>query len=175
MSVWLADAFTKLRSHQFCEPISRSSGLIAGQSQWYVLSKVSSNQATSSGSKTTGGSRIRTEGAKRAEILAAATDRFGRDGYEKTRWADIAGDVGVGPTALYHYFESKHHCLYVIIDQAIEDFRARFTAIATADADPEPALLAVLDDCFDLSSRRPPQPAPRRRTGAALDPARAAA
>ena len=117
------------------------------------LPKVSSNQASSSGSKTTGGSRVRTEGAKRAEILAAATDRFGRDGYEQTRWADIAGDVGVGPTALYHYFESKHHCLYVIIDQAIEDFRARFTAIATANADPEPALLAVLDDCFDLSVR----------------------
>jgi len=23
---------------------------------------------------------------------------------------DIAADVGVGPTALYHYFESKQHC-----------------------------------------------------------------
>jgi AcrR family transcriptional regulator len=51
----------------------------------------------------------RHEGAKRAEILDAATDRFGRDGYEDTKWADIAADVGVGPTALYHYFESKQH------------------------------------------------------------------
>ena len=57
--------------------------------------------------------------SKRDEILAAA-DRFGRDGYEDTKWADIAADVGVGPTALYHYFESKQHCLYVIMDQAIE-------------------------------------------------------
>src|SRR6476619_7114663 len=62
----------------------------------------------------------RHEGAKRAEILDAATDRFGRDGYEDTKWADIAADVGVGPTALYHYFESKQHCLYVIMDQALE-------------------------------------------------------
>jgi len=46
------------------------------------------------------GSR-RGEGVKRREILAAATARFGRDGYENTKWADIAADVGVGPTALY--------------------------------------------------------------------------
>ena len=100
------------------------------------------------------GGRGRGEGVKRQEILAAATARFGRDGYENTKWADIAGDVGVGPTALYHYFESKQHCLYVIIDQAIEDFRARF------DGDhrrrtriPSRRSLAVLEDCFDLGVR----------------------
>ena len=64
--------------------------------------------------------------SKRLEILAAATDRFGRDGYEHTKWADIAADIGVGATALYHYFESKQHCLYEIMDEAIEDFRCRF-------------------------------------------------
>src|SRR4051794_18250056 len=68
---------------------------------------------------------------KRKEILAAATARFGRDGYEHTKWADVAADVGVGPTALYHYFESKLHCLYVIVDEAIEDFRGRFVALTT--------------------------------------------
>ena len=46
------------------------------------------------------------EGAKRDEIIDAATRRFGRDGYENTRWADIASDVGVSPTALYHYQDS---------------------------------------------------------------------
>jgi len=96
--------------------------------------------------------RSRREGSKRQEILAAATERFGRDGYEDTRWADIAADVGVGATALYHYFESKQHCLFVIMDEAIEDFRARFTDItARDDADPVRALVAVLRDCFELS------------------------
>ena len=61
---------------------------------------------------------------KRQEILAAATARFGRDGYENTKWADIAADVGVGPTALYHYFESKQHCLYEIMDEAIDGLPA---------------------------------------------------
>jgi TetR/AcrR family transcriptional regulator, cholesterol catabolism regulator len=97
--------------------------------------------------------RPRLEGIKRLEILAAATERFGRDGYEDTKWADIAADVGVGPTALYHYFESKQHCLFVIIDQAIEDFRARFEARTAAHRDPTEALVDVLQDCFQLSDR----------------------
>jgi AcrR family transcriptional regulator len=97
--------------------------------------------------------RTRVEGTKRLEILAAATERFGRDGYEYTKWADIAADIGVGPTALYHYFESKQHCLFVIIDQAIEDFRVRFEAITAAHRDPTDALVAVLQDCFQLSDR----------------------
>jgi AcrR family transcriptional regulator len=94
--------------------------------------------------------RARVEGAKRREILAAATERFGRNGYEDTKWADIASDVGVGPTALYHYFESKQHCLYVIMDQAIEGFRSRFELLST-DADSLQALVSVMEDCFELS------------------------
>lgn len=93
----------------------------------------------------------RPDGAKRAAILSAATERFGRDGYEHTKWADIAADVGVGPTALYHYFESKRHCLYVLIDEAIDDFRRRFVAVTADTDDPLQALAAVLEDVFDLT------------------------
>jgi AcrR family transcriptional regulator len=96
----------------------------------------------------------RRDGGKRQEILAAATDRFGRDGYEHTKWADIAHDVGVGPTALYHYFESKQHCLFEIMDEAIEDFRSSFVAITTEERDPARALAAVMADGFDLSEQQ---------------------
>jgi TetR/AcrR family transcriptional regulator, cholesterol catabolism regulator len=90
--------------------------------------------------------------AKRDEILAAATERFGRDGYEDTKWADIAADVGVGPTALYHYFESKQHCLYVIMDLAIESFRARFEELTAGDdTDSLEALARVMADTFDIT------------------------
>src|SRR5437763_9355197 len=90
----------------------------------------------------------RTDGAKRAEILDAATDRFGRDGYEDTKWADIAADVGVGPTALYHYFESKQHCLFVIMDQAIDGFHSRFRDLAGTHPGHLDALVSILRDCF---------------------------
>ncbi len=95
----------------------------------------------------------RHDGAKRQGILAAATDRFGRDGYEDTKWADIAADVGVGPTALYHYFESKQHCLFVIMDQAIESFHSRFARLAAKHPTHLDALVAILLDCFELSDR----------------------
>ena len=91
--------------------------------------------------------------SKHAQILSAATERFGRDGFRATRWADIAGDVGVGPTALYHYFESKQHCLYVIMDRAIADFRHRFAELTAARPDHLAALVAVLEDCFAVSDR----------------------
>jgi TetR/AcrR family transcriptional regulator, cholesterol catabolism regulator len=96
-------------------------------------------------------SSSQSRGTKRDEIVATATERFGRDGYEDTRWADIAADVGVGPTALYHYFESKQHCLYVIMDEAIEDFRERFAELTARHRDPLVALAAVMRDCFELS------------------------
>jgi AcrR family transcriptional regulator len=89
-------------------------------------------------------------GTKRAHILRAATERFGRDGYEDTKWADIARDVGVGPTALYHYFESKQHCLFVIMDEAITRFRMRFDAVLAENPEPLDALRAVLSDTFEL-------------------------
>jgi AcrR family transcriptional regulator len=88
---------------------------------------------------------------KRPAILRAAIDRFGRDGYEHTKWSDIAADVGVGPTALYHYFESKQHCLFVIMDDALVAGGARFEAVTNGAPDDLAALHAVLVDCFELT------------------------
>jgi TetR/AcrR family transcriptional regulator, cholesterol catabolism regulator len=98
--------------------------------------------------------RRRVEGAKQADVLNAATERFGRDGYEGTKWADVASDVGVGPTGLYHYFESKQHCLFVIIEQAIADFGSRFERLAGEHPGAVDALAAILRDCFDLTEHQ---------------------
>src|SRR3982751_1156723 len=80
-----------------------------------------------------GGEMVRTlaetEGprSKRAVILTAAIESFGKDGYEHTKWAKIADEVGIGQTALYHYFESKAHCLLTImsleLNRSLEKFR----------------------------------------------------
>jgi TetR/AcrR family transcriptional regulator, cholesterol catabolism regulator len=113
---------------------------------------VSSNQGTN-GRRSQPTRRSRDDGVRRAEILNAAIDRFGRNGYENTRWADIADDVGVGPTALYHYFDSKQHCLYVILGEALGELHERFDAITAEHGDPRDALRAVCADCFALSER----------------------
>jgi TetR/AcrR family transcriptional regulator, cholesterol catabolism regulator len=112
---------------------------------------MSSNQGAS-GNRTRS-SRRSPEGVRRAEILAAAIDRFGRNGYENTKWADIADDVGIGATALYHYFDSKQHCLYVILEEALRDLHQRFDAIVVGNRDPREALRAVCADSFELSER----------------------
>jgi TetR/AcrR family transcriptional regulator, cholesterol catabolism regulator len=92
-------------------------------------------------------------GVKRERILEVAIEQFGRHGYEDTKWADIAEAVGIGSTALYHYFESKQHCLFEIMEQAIADFRARFDRIIAEHDDWTEALLAALHDQFLLSDQ----------------------
>jgi AcrR family transcriptional regulator len=90
-------------------------------------------------------------GVKREEILRVAIDAFGRNGYEDAKWADVASAVGIGPTALYHYFESKQHCLYEIMGLTVADFQDRFERITSANEDWNEALIEVLTDAFELT------------------------
>jgi AcrR family transcriptional regulator len=89
-------------------------------------------------------------GAKKEQILEVATDYFGRHGYDGTKWADVAAAVDIGSTALYHYFESKQHCLYEIMGQTLVEFHERFDRIVTEHDDWTEALIGVLTDAFDL-------------------------
>jgi AcrR family transcriptional regulator len=92
-------------------------------------------------------------GVKRERILEVAIDTFGRYGYEDAKWADVAAAVGIGPTALYHYFESKQHCLYEIMGTAVADFQARFDRITAANDDWTEALVELLVDAFKLTDQ----------------------
>ncbi|MBS1891124.1 MAG: TetR/AcrR family transcriptional regulator [Actinobacteria bacterium] len=88
---------------------------------------------------------------KRAEIIAVATEFFGDNGYENTKWADVATAVGLGPTALYHYFESKQHCLFEILLEAVDDPLAEFARLNQGDF--ATALPAVVRGCFQRDDR----------------------
>src|SRR6266581_4769790 len=91
--------------------------------------------------------------SKREAILAAAASTFGKDGYEDSKWADVAKAVGIGSTALYHYFESKLHCLYVIMADALEGHIADFERITGQGEDYIETLTAVLRSGFDLTEQ----------------------
>jgi TetR/AcrR family transcriptional regulator, cholesterol catabolism regulator len=91
--------------------------------------------------------------SKREEILRTATAYFGENGYEATKLADVAAAVGIGSTALYHYFESKLHCLYVIMADALGLFRSEFDRHTSAHEDYIDALMAVLRASYDLSDQ----------------------
>jgi TetR/AcrR family transcriptional regulator, cholesterol catabolism regulator len=91
---------------------------------------------------------------KRDDILAVATTLFGRDGYEDSKWADVASAVGIGSTALYHYFESKLHCLYVIMAEALTTYIRNFERITKeSGGDYATALVAVLRREYDLTEQ----------------------
>jgi AcrR family transcriptional regulator len=89
--------------------------------------------------------------SKREDVLSAAAEHFGRQGYEDTKWADIAADVGVGSTALYHYFESKLHCLFEIMSDTLESFRTVFDEVTQSHERFEDAFVALVRANFDLS------------------------
>ena len=96
-----------------------------------------------------------TEGprSKRALILTAAIDKFGKDGYEHTKWATIADQVGIGQTALYHYFESKAHCLLTIMSLELHRSLEAVREV-TADVDrADKALEAAIAAAYDVSPR----------------------
>jgi len=96
-----------------------------------------------------------TEGprSKRALILTAAIDNFGRDGYEHTKWAKVADQVGIGQTALYHYFESKAHCLLTIMSLELTRSLEKFREATEAAPGPREALEAAIAAAYDVSPR----------------------
>lgn len=97
----------------------------------------------------------RTESArsKRAAIVSAAVDRFGSDGFEHTKWAAIADDVGIGQTALYHYFESKAHCLLTIMRSELTESLTRFERVTGSTEDPAEALRAAVRAAYEGEPR----------------------
>ncbi|WP_312871631.1 TetR family transcriptional regulator [Amycolatopsis acididurans] len=78
--------------------------------------------------------------SKRPAILAAAMERFGEVGYEAIKWSEVADRVGIGQTALYHYFESKAHCLLTIMRLALRNSDEAFRK-AVEDTDSSLAAL----------------------------------
>lgn len=110
--------------------------------------RTSESKATRNSGSTGASSR-----SKRDEILRTATAYFGETGYEATKLADVASAVGIGSTALYHYFESKLHCLYVIMADALGFFRSEFDRLTGEHDDYLEALLAVLRGSYDLEEQ----------------------
>ncbi|MFJ6569523.1 TetR/AcrR family transcriptional regulator [Streptomyces sp. NPDC091292] len=89
--------------------------------------------------------------SKRAAILTAAVDCFGETGFEATKWSTVAERVGIGQTALYHYFESKTHCLLTIMRLELQRSHDRFIQATEETSDPVEALRAAVRAAYDVS------------------------
>lgn len=75
--------------------------------------------------------------SKRQAILDAAAQRFAREGYGRTRMADIARDIGLGKPALYYYFDSKESLLVGLIESRVG---AALESLESISLGPDPAM-----------------------------------
>lgn len=89
--------------------------------------------------------------SKRAAILSAAIKSFGKSGYDATKWSAVADQVGIGQPALYHYFESKAHCLLTIMRMELERSHEMFVKATDGEADPMAALRAAVRAAYEVS------------------------
>lgn len=89
--------------------------------------------------------------SKRAAILTAAVECFGEFGFEGTKWSTVADRVGIGQTALYHYFETKTHCLLTIMRLELQRSHDQFTEATAGQKNAVDALRAAVRAAFAVS------------------------
>jgi AcrR family transcriptional regulator len=65
--------------------------------------------------------RPRNAEATRAAILAAASTRFAKDGYDQVGVRDIAADAGIDPSLVYRYFGSKEGLFTTVLSSITKD------------------------------------------------------
>jgi AcrR family transcriptional regulator len=89
--------------------------------------------------------------SKRTAILRAAVQYFGEVGYEATKWSAVADRVGIGQTALYHYFESKAHCLLTIMRLELARSHDRFVQATSGAGTAAEGLRAAVAVAYEAS------------------------
>ncbi|GAB3246406.1 TetR/AcrR family transcriptional regulator [Nocardioides dilutus] len=60
-------------------------------------------------------------------MLRIAIDLFNRHGYDGTSMGDLAAELGVTKSAIYHHVPSKEHLLSQALDEALEGLESAIT------------------------------------------------
>lgn len=66
-------------------------------------------------------------------MLRVAIDLFNRKGYDATSIGDVADELGVTKSAVYHHVRSKEQLLSEALDEALEELEAAVTRAVSAD------------------------------------------
>ena len=76
-------------------------------------------------------------GYDQATVVARAVEVFNRRGYDATSMADVAAELGIGKSTLYHHVPSKEHLLAHALDAALGGLEG---VLADAESGDGPAL-----------------------------------
>lgn len=69
-------------------------------------------------------------------VLRRAIDLFNRQGYDATSMGDLARELGLSKSAIYHHVPSKEHLLASGLDEALSALSSTVTAIAATSDEP---------------------------------------
>lgn len=90
-------------------------------------------------------------GHDQAAVLARAVDLFNRKGYDATSMGDLAAELGVGKSAIYHHVPSKEHLLAEALTEALDALEAALDAVAgRADLDATARLQAAVASSVEV-------------------------
>ena len=71
-------------------------------------------------------------GYDQATVLRRAIDLFIQQGYDATSMGDLARELGLTKSAIYHHVPSKEHLLAAALDEALDTLSAAVDAAAAA-------------------------------------------
>ncbi len=95
------------------------------------------------------------DAAGRRRILAAATERFARDGTIQTRLVDIQADAGVSIGAIYHHFPDKQALAEAAVEHALGSYQEEFLAELERHEDSRAGIRAIVAFHIEWCGRRP--------------------
>lgn len=101
--------------------------------------------------------RRRGPGGSRDEMLERAARLFAEKGYDASSMRDLAEEVAVRPSSLYHHFPGKDRILFEICYGFQQDFNLEVVPELRADRPPEEAIRGAIRAHILFSNRRWPQ------------------
>ncbi len=81
---------------------------------------------------------------RRSQLLAAAANRFWRQGFGATSLADIASDANVPLGNVYYYFKTKQDIAAGVADIFVTETETMLREVAEAEADPRRRVQALI-------------------------------
>src|SRR6267378_4108478 len=96
-------------------------------------------RAMKDGDRATLGGNVR-----RGQVLESATRLFTEKGYEAASVRDLAAELEIRPSSLYHHFPGKQHILFAICMRMQTDFNAEVMPELVADRPPDEAIAAAV-------------------------------
>ncbi len=89
-------------------------------------------------------------------VLRRAIELFNQQGYDGTSMGDLARELGLTKSAIYHHVPSKEHLLEQALDEALDGLRAAVdTAAASADGRPRRLRHVVEESVAVLVAHQP--------------------